>query len=160
MADMRKGIAVVAGMGVDLKLIGDRYSVIVLIFFISYVLLQPPATVVLRKLGPRTFLPSITILWGITMICFGFVKQWYELIPLRIILGIFEAGFFPVCSLPATFSVHLELMPVIGMRISSVLLVPSLRAPEAQRSILPHRQHELSLLRNPRIRFLADERPW
>lgn len=98
MANMRKGIAVVAGMGVDLKLIGDRYSVIVLIFFISYVLLQPPATVVLRKLGPRTFLPSITILWGITMICFGFVKQWYELIPLRIILGIFEAGFFPVCS--------------------------------------------------------------
>ena len=85
-------------MGVDLRLIGDRYSVIVLIFFISYVLLQPPATVVLRKLGPRTFLPSITIFWGITMICFGFVKQWYELIPLRIILGIFEAGFFPVCS--------------------------------------------------------------
>lgn len=94
-----KGIAVVAGMGVDLKLIGDRYSVIVLIFFISYVLLQPPATVVLRKVGPRTFLPSITILWGITMICFGFVKQWYELVPLRIILGIFEAGFFPVCLL-------------------------------------------------------------
>ena len=31
---MCKGIAVVAGMGVDLKLIGDRYSVIVLIFFI------------------------------------------------------------------------------------------------------------------------------
>lgn len=86
-------------MGVDLKLVGDRYSIIVLIFFISYVLLQPPATVVLRKVGPRTFLPSITILWGITMICFGFVKQWYELIPLRLILGIFEAGFFPV-SLP------------------------------------------------------------
>lgn len=105
MADMRKGIAVVAGMGVDLKLIGDRYSVIVLIFFISYVLLQPPATVVLRKLGPRTFLPTITILWGITMIGFGFVRQWYELIPLRIILGIFEAGFFPVCPpLPLTIA--------------------------------------------------------
>ena len=87
-------------MGVDLKLIGERYSIIVLIFFISYVLLQPPATVVLRKLGPRTFLPSITILWGITMICFGYVKQWYELIPLQIVLGIFEAGFFPVCHPP------------------------------------------------------------
>lgn len=97
MADNSKGIAVVAGMGVDLKLIGERYSIIVLIFFISYVLLQPPATVVLRKLGPRVFLPTITILWGATMICFGFVKQWYELIPLRIVLGIFEAGFFPVC---------------------------------------------------------------
>jgi sugar phosphate permease len=89
------GIAVVAGMGVDLKLIGDRYSVITLIFFISYVLLQPPATVVLRKVGPRIFLPVITILWGITMICFGFVKVWTQMIPLRIVLGIFEAGFFP-----------------------------------------------------------------
>ena len=156
---MHQGIAVVAGMGVDLKLIGDRYSVIVLIFFISYVLLQPPATVVLRKLGPRTFLPSITILWGITMICFGFVKQWYELIPLRIILGIFEAGFFPVCSFQYRPS-QLMLTSVTGVRISPVVLVPSLRAPEAQRSMLPHRQHELSLLRNPRIRFLADERPW
>lgn len=86
-------------MGVDLKLIGERYSIIVLIFFISYVMLQPPATVVLRKVGPRTFLPTITILWGATMICFGFVKQWYELIPLRIVLGVFEAGFFPVCRL-------------------------------------------------------------
>ena len=83
-------------MGVDLKLIGERYSIIVLIFFISYVLLQPPATVVLRKIGPRTFLPTITILWGATMVGFGFVTEWHQLIPLRIILGIFEAGFFPV----------------------------------------------------------------
>jgi MFS family permease len=83
-------------MGVDLKLIGERYSIIVLIFFISYVLLQPPATVVLRKVGPRIFLPTITILWGATMVCFGFVKEWHQLLPLRIILGIFEAGFFPV----------------------------------------------------------------
>lgn len=92
------GIAAVAGMAVDLKLIGERYSIIVLVFFPIYVFLQPPATVVLRKLGPRTFLPTITILWGIAMICFGFVKQWYEMIPLRLVLGVFEAGFFPGCA--------------------------------------------------------------
>ena len=86
------GIAVVAGMGVDLKLIGARYSIITLIFFISYVLLQPPATVVMRKVGPRLFLPLITLLWGMTMICFGFVKTWTQMLPLRIVLGIFEAG--------------------------------------------------------------------
>lgn len=89
------GIAVVAGMGVDLVLIGTRYSIIVLLFFITYVMLQPPATVVLRKIGPRLFLPTITLLWGLTMIAFGFVKQWTDLIALRLILGIFEAGFFP-----------------------------------------------------------------
>ncbi|RMD40833.1 hypothetical protein DV735_g4317, partial [Chaetothyriales sp. CBS 134920] len=43
------GIAAVAGMNVDLQITGNRYSIIVLIFFITYVLLQPPATVVLRK---------------------------------------------------------------------------------------------------------------
>lgn len=92
------GIAVVAGMGVDLNLIGERYSIIVLVFFITYVALQPPATVVLRKLGPRLFLPAIVILWGATMICFGFVKAWTDMLPLRLVLGIFEAGFFPGCA--------------------------------------------------------------
>ncbi|KAJ9624448.1 hypothetical protein H2203_005183 [Taxawa tesnikishii (nom. ined.)] len=92
------GIAVVAGMGVDLVLVGSRYSIIVLVFFITYVLLQPPATVILRKVGPRAFLPTITILWGATMIGMGFVKHWTQLIPLRLVLGIFEAGFFPGCA--------------------------------------------------------------
>lgn len=55
-------------MRVDLKLIQDRYSIIVLIFFIPYVIFQPPATVVLRKLGPKNFLSAITIAWGATMI--------------------------------------------------------------------------------------------
>jgi hypothetical protein len=34
------GIAVVGGMGVDLLLTGPRYSIIVLVFFITYVILQ------------------------------------------------------------------------------------------------------------------------
>jgi hypothetical protein len=29
------------------------------------------------------------------MIGFGFVKEWHTLLPLRLLLGIFEAGFFP-----------------------------------------------------------------
>lgn len=68
------GVAMVAGMGVDLKLTGQRYSLIVLLFFITYVALQPPATVVLRKLGPRIFLPSIVVIWGAVMVGFGFVR--------------------------------------------------------------------------------------
>lgn len=89
------GVAMVAGMGVDLKLTGPRYSLIVLLFFITYVALQPPATVILRKLGPRIFLPSIVVIWGVVMIGFGFVKEWHTLLPLRLVLGVFEAGFFP-----------------------------------------------------------------
>jgi hypothetical protein len=89
------GVAMVAGMGVDLNLTSQRYSLIVLLFFITYVALQPPATVILRKVGPRLFLPLIVVLWGVVMISFGFVKVWHTLLPLRLLLGIFEAGFFP-----------------------------------------------------------------
>jgi hypothetical protein len=89
------GVAMVAGMGVDLKLTSQRYSLIVLLFFITYVALQPPATVILRKVGPRLFLPLIVVLWGVVMISFGFVREWHTLLPLRLLLGIFEAGFFP-----------------------------------------------------------------
>lgn len=52
----------------------DRYSIITLVFFIPYVLFQPPATVVLRKVGPRAFLPLITFLWGCIMIVSQTVK--------------------------------------------------------------------------------------
>lgn len=66
----------------DLELIGYRYSIITLVFFITYVILQPFATVVLRKVGPRLFLPSITVLWGIVMMLFGFLTTWTQMVSL------------------------------------------------------------------------------
>lgn len=107
------GIAAVGGMAVgkfirtcripvimlmmdpDLNLIGYRYNTITLVFFLTYVLLQPVATVVLRKVGPRVFLPLITILWGVVAMCFGFLTTWKQMVGMRLILGVFEAGFFP-----------------------------------------------------------------
>jgi len=50
-------------------------SIVVLVFFITYVIFQPPATVLVRKLGPRNFLASITLAWGATMI----VSSWNDL---------------------------------------------------------------------------------
>lgn len=89
--------AAIAGMNVELKLIGFRYSTIALVFFITYVLVQPPATVLCRKIGPRPFLSAICLAWGAVMIGFGFPKNWTVMIPLRLLLGICEAGFFPGC---------------------------------------------------------------
>lgn len=56
-----------AGPG-SLMLDGFKYNLISAIFFIPYVLFQPPATVVLRKIGPKYFLSGITIAWGAVMI--------------------------------------------------------------------------------------------
>ncbi|KAK2743950.1 hypothetical protein FQN55_006999 [Onygenales sp. PD_40] len=93
------GIAQIAGMSVDLNMaIGNRYSIVVLIFFVPYVIFQPPSTALLRKIGPKTFLSVTTLIWGLSTIASGFVKTWTDLIPLRIVLGICEAGFFPGCA--------------------------------------------------------------
>ncbi|KAF1955205.1 MFS general substrate transporter [Byssothecium circinans] len=92
----------IAGMKKELKLgvlegSVSRYSIVTLVFFITYVIFQPPATVIVRKLGPRLFLSGIVIAWGAVMIGFGFVKDWVQLTALRVVLGLLEAGFFPCC---------------------------------------------------------------
>ncbi|KAF7190383.1 High-affinity nicotinic acid transporter [Pseudocercospora fuligena] len=90
--------AAIAGMNVDLDMNkGFRYSTVGLVFFITYTLFQPPATILTRKLGPRLFLPGLCVAWGAVMVGFGFVHKWTTLIPLRLILGLFEAGYFPGC---------------------------------------------------------------
>ncbi|KAF2403916.1 MFS general substrate transporter [Trichodelitschia bisporula] len=91
------GATMIAGMAIDLKLVGMRYSIITLVFFASYVVFQFPSTVVIRYLGPRLHLSVITLLWGICTIGMGFSKTWDTLAALRVILGILEAGFFPGC---------------------------------------------------------------
>ncbi|KAK4143042.1 general substrate transporter [Dichotomopilus funicola] len=91
------GAVNIAGMGKDLVLVGDRYSIISLVFFVTYVLFQPPSTIIVRKIGPRVHLAAITILWGGCMIGMGFVQTWEAMAGLRVLLGVLEAGFFPSC---------------------------------------------------------------
>ncbi|KAG7005719.1 MFS-type transporter cnsO [Physcia stellaris] len=118
--------AAIAGMTKELNLRTknpDRYSVITLVFFITYVLAQPPTTILTRFFGPRVWLASITLCWGVTMIGFGFVKDWKALMGLRLILGILESGFFPgVVYLLSTWYKRYE----VGKRYSIFYLIGSL----------------------------------
>lgn len=91
-----------SSMNVELKLnvlVGSvsRYSIVTLVFFITYIIFQPPSTVIIRKLGPRVHLSIIVTAWGGVMIGMGFAKTWESLAALRVVLGVLEAGFFPSC---------------------------------------------------------------
>ncbi|KAL4744770.1 hypothetical protein BDW72DRAFT_199275 [Aspergillus terricola var. indicus] len=68
-----------------------------LVFFITYTIFQIPATVIIRKVGPRIFLSAIVLFWGAVMIGFGFVPSWPAMAGLRVVLGALEAGFYPGC---------------------------------------------------------------
>ncbi|KAK2685555.1 hypothetical protein QWA68_015419 [Fusarium oxysporum] len=89
------GAANIAGMGRELELVGTRYSIVTLVFFISYTLFQQPSIVIVRKIGPRKFLSLVVLLWGAVTIGMGFVADWEQLAGLRVVLGLFEAGLFP-----------------------------------------------------------------
>ncbi|KAI1767040.1 major facilitator superfamily MFS-1 [Hypoxylon sp. FL1150] len=114
--------AAVAGMDEELELTGDRYSVVTLLFFVTYMIFQPPSTVIIRKVGPRIFLSTITLSWGAVMIGFGFSPSYQVLLALRLLLGVFEAGYFPGCVyLLSTWFTRYE----IGRRYSVFYLLGS-----------------------------------
>jgi MFS family permease len=76
-------------------------SIVTLVFFTTYIFFQSPATVITRKIGPRIFLGGLCISWGAVMIGMGFANDWAALAACRVILGLFEAGFFPVSDMKA-----------------------------------------------------------
>ncbi|GFP59672.1 hypothetical protein ACSS6W_009785 [Trichoderma asperelloides] len=110
----------IAGMSVELNLISNRYNIANLVFFTTYIVFQPPSTILVRKIGPRLHLAFITLLWGAVMIGMGFVKDFKQLAALRTVLGILEAGFFPSCVyLLSTWYTRYE----VGKRYSAFYLV-------------------------------------
>jgi MFS family permease len=59
--------------------------------------LQVPSNIILKKVAPSTWLAAIMFLWGIVTIGQGLVQNQAGLIAMRLLLGLFEAGFFPGC---------------------------------------------------------------
>jgi MFS family permease len=89
------GVAMVSGMKEGLHISGYQYSIIVLAFFPTYVVLQPVSTVLCRKIGPRFFITGLVVGWGAVVTGMAFVKSWKSLVVTRVLLGLIEAGFFP-----------------------------------------------------------------
>jgi MFS family permease len=101
----------VAGMNKDLHFdIGDRYSIALLVFFITYFLFELPTTLLLRPLTPKFLLNGLAVSWGVVMIGMGFVNDWRVIVVCRMLIGVFEAGFLPCCMfLLSTWYMRFEL---------------------------------------------------
>ncbi|KZV75499.1 MFS general substrate transporter [Peniophora sp. CONT] len=89
------GNARLYGMEKDIGLSDKQYLLALTAFFFPYSLLEPPSNLALRKLRPSRWFALIVFVWGVAMMCHGFVKSYADLVGLRVLLGIAEAGLYP-----------------------------------------------------------------
>ncbi|KAI7570755.1 MFS general substrate transporter [Hortaea werneckii] len=90
------GNAKIEGLLPSLGMDGTDYNVAVSIFFIPYILAEVPSNMILQHFKrPSHYLCAIVLAWGIVMTCTGTVQDFGELVAVRFLLGLFEAGLFP-----------------------------------------------------------------
>ncbi|KAF9894345.1 hypothetical protein FE257_007848 [Aspergillus nanangensis] len=83
------GNARVAGMEADLNLTSEQYNIVLMVFFITYSLFESPSNSMLKVVKISTWLSIIVV--TLQGICHNF----HQMVVMRLLLGMFEAGFGP-----------------------------------------------------------------
>lgn len=103
----------------------SQYAMAAGIFFIGYAFFEIPSNILMGKIGARKTLARIMILWGLASAATMFVSSASQLYFLRLLLGIFEAGFFPGVILYLSF----WFPSYMRGRVTSILILATLAAP-------------------------------
>lgn len=107
-------------MQVDLELQGLRFNWALSIFYIIYLLVEVPSNIILKRVGPRFYLPSLVVGFGLVSLCTSFVTSYPGLMVARAILGAFEGGAMPgMAFYLSTFYKRKELLFRIGIYVSA-----------------------------------------
>lgn len=89
------------GLTTDLHITGNQYLTGLTLFFVGYILLEVLWNVILKRIGPKLWLPTITFCWGVVATLQGVVQ--YNggqsgvagFLIVRFFLGLTEGGLFP-----------------------------------------------------------------
>jgi sugar phosphate permease len=110
------GNAKTGGLEKEFNMTSTQYSIVLLVFFISYVLFEIPSNLIIARVRPSIYLSSLCVAWGIVAGCAAATQNWSQLAAVRFgmsffsthmrdsadilqVLGITEAGFAPGTSL-------------------------------------------------------------
>ncbi|EXK43693.1 hypothetical protein FOMG_02626 [Fusarium oxysporum f. sp. melonis 26406] len=77
------GNAKIAGMDKDLNLDSNKYSIVLVVFFVGYVVFEVPSNMILTRTRPSRYLPGIIILMGVLESGFApgvllLLSSWYK----------------------------------------------------------------------------------
>ncbi|KAI5459370.1 major facilitator superfamily domain-containing protein [Mariannaea sp. PMI_226] len=89
------GNAETQGFTSDIGASPDDLNQAVSLFFITFVVLQPVSAAVGRCIGARHWIPIMMFSWGIVTMSQAYIRGRGALIATRLLIGAFEAGFYP-----------------------------------------------------------------
>lgn len=89
------GNAKIEGLQEDLGLRSYEYNWCLTAFFFTYAAFEVPSNLLLKKLRPSRWLPTIMVAWGTVMTLMGIVQNYRGLLIARLFLGVAEAGLYP-----------------------------------------------------------------
>ncbi|KAM7223123.1 Major facilitator superfamily domain containing protein [Rhypophila decipiens] len=91
------GNARIAGMSKDLDLSSSQFSMIIVVFYISYIPASPLGNMLVVRTRPSILLPFLVVSWGIITCGQGLAKTYPQLIVLRVLMGALETSLQPAC---------------------------------------------------------------
>ncbi|KAJ1959157.1 hypothetical protein GGI12_004482 [Dipsacomyces acuminosporus] len=89
------GNAKVAGLDTAVGLHGSQFNWVSSVFFITYVLFQIPANLLLKRFSGKVFIPLIVLSWSVILLCMAAARSYASLLALRLLMGAAESGFVP-----------------------------------------------------------------
>ncbi|KIV97779.1 hypothetical protein PV10_01487 [Exophiala mesophila] len=89
------GNARVAGLQVDLGLTDHQYQTAITVTYVPYIVSEIPSNLIIKKIGPRIYIPFLCFSWGIISTLQCLVQNYAGLVVCRFFLGLMEGGLFP-----------------------------------------------------------------
>lgn len=90
--NLEEGDGIKAQLG---NLTSQQWAWVLSIFYYPYMLLEPFATLALKRFTPRLWMSRIMVTWGIVSMCQGATSDYAGIMACRFFLGAAEAGFYP-----------------------------------------------------------------
>jgi len=103
--------------------VGNQFNAALAVFYVSYLLVEVPSNIVMKKMKPNRWIPFLVFLWGIVTTLTGLVQSYGGLIAIRIFLGLCEGGLLPgmILYLSTMYKRH-ELQLRVGIFYASASL--------------------------------------
>ncbi|KAI1331666.1 MFS general substrate transporter [Xylariaceae sp. FL0255] len=83
------------GLREDTGLVGQQYSYLTTVFYLSYIVFEFPSTFIIQRYWMGRTLSCYMIVWGVIVLSIGFAQNFADLAALRTLQGLFECSISP-----------------------------------------------------------------